>query len=86
MEALRALAYIAYAEGCGEESMLKTFLSSLYFVLTHGTPPCLPAAALARQPPHVPAVRFMNFEVQPEAGDIANRFEQVRCAAMLLFM
>ena len=33
-------------------------------------------AVLARQPPHVPAVRFMNFEGQPEAGDLTNRIEQ----------
>lgn len=49
--------------------------------LTHALlPTCPPAAAvLARQPPHLPAVRFMNFEGQPEAGDLTNRFEQVRC-------
>lgn len=35
------------------------------------------AAALARQPPHVPAARFLNFEGQPEAGGLRNRFEQV---------
>jgi len=34
-------------------------------------------AVLARQPPHVPSVRFMNFEGQPEAGDLTNRYEQV---------
>ena len=34
-------------------------------------------AVLARQPPHVPALRFMNFEGQPEAGDLTNRIEQV---------
>jgi hypothetical protein len=34
-------------------------------------------AALARQPAHVPAVRFMNFEGQPEAADLTNRIEQV---------
>lgn len=32
---------------------------------------------LARQPAHVPSVRFMNFEGQPEAGDLTNRYEQV---------
>ncbi|KAI3436820.1 hypothetical protein D9Q98_006230 [Chlorella vulgaris] len=31
---------------------------------------------LARVPPHVPAVRFMDFEGQPEAGGITNRYEQ----------
>ena len=35
-------------------------------------------AALAAVPPHVPSLRFMNFEAQPEAGDLENRFEQVR--------
>ncbi|PRW56345.1 glycosyltransferase-like protein [Chlorella sorokiniana] len=34
-------------------------------------------AVLARQPPHVPALRFMNYEGQPEAGDLTNRIEQV---------
>ena len=34
-------------------------------------------AALAREPAHVPAVRFMNFEGQPEAADLRNRIEQV---------
>lgn len=29
------------------------------------------------QPAHVPAIRFMNFEGQPEAGDLKNRYEQV---------
>lgn len=29
-------------------------------------------------PPHVPAVRFMNFEGQPEAADLTNRIEQAR--------
>jgi hypothetical protein len=35
---------------------------------------------LSRQPPHVPAVRFLNYEGQPELGnvnDVVNRFEQV---------
>lgn len=32
---------------------------------------------LARQPSHVPAVRFMNYEAQPEAGDVVNRYEQI---------
>ena len=35
------------------------------------------AAELSRQPAHVPAVRFLNFEGQPEVGDISNRYEQV---------
>ena len=35
------------------------------------------SAELGRQPAHVPAVRFMNFEGQPEAGDLVNRYEQV---------
>ena len=35
------------------------------------------AAELARQPSHIPAVRFLNFEGQPEVGDVVNRFEQV---------
>ena len=67
--------------------------------LWHASPPkliagCCPAAAggpafsltatLARQPPHVPAVRFMNFEGQPEAGDITNRIEQASRAMPLL--
>lgn len=33
-------------------------------------------AELAAVPPHVPAVRFMNFEGQPEAADLTNRIEQ----------
>ena len=36
-------------------------------------------AVLSRQPAHQPSVRFMNFEGQPEAGDLVNRYEQV-CA------
>lgn len=32
---------------------------------------------LRRQPAHTPAVRFMNFEGQPECGDVVNRYEQV---------
>ncbi len=35
------------------------------------------AGALSRQPPHVAAARFLNFEGQPEAVDLTNRFEQV---------
>lgn len=35
------------------------------------------AAVLAEQPSHVAAARFLNFEGQPEAGDLTNRFEQV---------
>ncbi|GMH41555.1 hypothetical protein BSKO_09465 [Bryopsis sp. KO-2023] len=31
----------------------------------------------AKQPSYVSSVRFMNFEGQPEVGDIKNRFEQV---------
>ncbi|KAL4457894.1 hypothetical protein ABPG75_012759 [Micractinium tetrahymenae] len=34
-------------------------------------------AELAAVPAHVPAVRFMNFEGQPEAADVTNRIEQV---------
>ena len=34
-------------------------------------------AELALQPVHVPAVRFLNFEGQPEASNIQNRYEQV---------
>ena len=29
---------------------------------------------LARQPAHIPAVRFLNFEGQPEAVDLVNRY------------
>lgn len=32
---------------------------------------------LGRVPPHCPSMRFMNFEGQPEAGDLTNRYEQV---------
>jgi hypothetical protein len=35
------------------------------------------AAQLAALPCHVAAVRILNFEGQPEAGDVANRYEQV---------
>lgn len=41
------------------------------------TPSSPSTDVLSRQPPHIPAVRFMNFEGQPEAGEQANRFEQV---------
>ena len=34
-------------------------------------------AVLRQQPDHVPAVRFLNFEGLPEAGDLTNRFDQV---------
>ena len=34
-------------------------------------------AVLARQPEHVPAVRFLNFEGQPEAVDLVNRWAHV---------
>ena len=41
--------------------------------------PWMPAssAVLAGQPDHVSAVRFLNYEGQPEAVDLVNRFEQV---------
>eukprot|EP01026_Neomeris_dumetosa_P028844 TRINITY_DN2336_c0_g1_i4.p1 TRINITY_DN2336_c0_g1~~TRINITY_DN2336_c0_g1_i4.p1 ORF type:complete len:616 (-),score=86.67 TRINITY_DN2336_c0_g1_i4:287-2134(-) len=35
------------------------------------------ASVLGQQPPHVSSLRFMNYEGQPEAGDIANKYEQV---------
>ena len=35
------------------------------------------SAVLAYQPAHVSAVRFLNYEGQPEAVDLVNRFEQV---------
>jgi hypothetical protein len=38
---------------------------------------------LARQPDHVSAVRFLNYEGQPEAVDLVNRFEQVFCTNAL---
>lgn len=34
-------------------------------------------AELSLQPAHVPAVRFLNFEGQPEFGNMQNRYEQV---------
>ncbi len=34
-------------------------------------------ADLAGQPDHISAVRFLNYEGQPEAVDLVNRFEQV---------
>jgi len=41
--------------------------------------PGMPAflADLAGQPDHISAVRFLNYEGQPEAVDLVNRFEQV---------
>jgi hypothetical protein len=35
------------------------------------------AAVLAALPCNVPAVRILNYEAQPEAGDVVNRYEQV---------
>lgn len=42
-----------------------------------GGPTASITAELERQPDHVPAVRFMNYEAQPEISDVINRFEQV---------
>ena len=41
---------------------------------------------LAGQPDHVAAVRFLNYEGQPEAVDLVNRFEQVHAVVYTLHM
>lgn len=46
-------------------------------LLHPGNPSFNIAVELASQPPHVSALRFMNFEGQVEAGDLVNRYEQV---------
>eukprot|EP01023_Acetabularia_acetabulum_P027013 TRINITY_DN25552_c0_g1_i3.p1 TRINITY_DN25552_c0_g1~~TRINITY_DN25552_c0_g1_i3.p1 ORF type:complete len:728 (-),score=153.66 TRINITY_DN25552_c0_g1_i3:96-2009(-) len=35
------------------------------------------ASVLGQQPNHVSSLRFMNYEGQPESGDVVNKFEQV---------
>lgn len=42
-----------------------------------GNPSFNLAADLAAQPPHVAAVRLLNYEAMPEAVDVSNPFEQV---------
>lgn len=42
-----------------------------------GGPVMSVTAVLGKIPPHVPGVRFMNYEGQPEIGDAVNRIEQV---------
>jgi hypothetical protein len=42
-----------------------------------GCPVMSVTAVLGKIPPHVPGVRFMNYEGQPEIGDAVNRIEQV---------
>ncbi len=62
---------------CAIEYQAMSSISPCPTLIAGGPAFSLPAV-LARQPPHVPALRFMNFEGQPEAGDLTNRIEQVR--------